>query len=214
MVLTNGHCLELGFPSPGEVIVSRASRRRFELLSPDGRTAGQVRAERILYATMTGTDMTLYRLRETFTQIESSMGVRPLTLANVRPEISIPVEVISGYWLTGFRCAVEALVHELREESYTMNQSIRYTRPGCEVYGGTSGAPILSPITREVVGVNNTGNESGGRCTMNNPCEIDEAGNVTYQKGYSYGQQTYWLYSCLNAVRELDLSQPGCLLPH
>jgi hypothetical protein len=48
---------------------------------------------------------------------------------------------------------------------------------------------------------------------MNNPCEIDEKGNVTATRGFSYGQQTYWVYSCLNQYNELDLSVAGCLLP-
>lgn len=214
MVLTNGHCLEFGFPEPGEVVSGRASRRSFDLLDSSGSTAGTVRADMVLYSTMTGTDMTLYRLRETYAEIQSRYGVRPLILSSQHPSLQTPIEVISGYWITGFRCAMEAFVYQLREENYTMADSIRYTRPGCVVYGGTSGSPVIDQNTRAVVGVNNTGNESGERCTMNNPCEIDQAGNVTYQRDFSYGQQTYWVYSCLTDLREIDLSLKGCLLPH
>ena len=61
--------------------------------------------------------------------------------------------------------------------------------------------------------VNNTGNESGEECTRDNPCEVDEEGTTTYVKGYSYAQQTYWLYTCLNEKREIDTSVNGCELP-
>lgn len=64
------------------------------------------------------------------------------------------------------------------------------------------------------MGVNNTGNESGLQCLMNNPCEIDDHGNVSAHEGYSYGQQTYTIYSCLNQYNEIDLNVPGCQLFH
>src|SRR5262249_17948128 len=36
LVLTNGHCLETGFPKPGEVIVGQSSSRSFGLLNSSG----------------------------------------------------------------------------------------------------------------------------------------------------------------------------------
>jgi hypothetical protein len=80
------------------------------------------------------------------------------------------------------------------------------------VIGGTSGSPIIARGTRTVIGINNTGNEDGLRCEENNPCEIDEKGNVFYQRGQNYGQQTYWIYSCLTPNFDIDLNKPGCLL--
>ena len=94
-----------------------------------------------------------------------------------------------------------------------MKDSIRYSPTGCEVYGGTSGSPVIAKGERVVVGVNNTGNESGKECKMNNPCEIDESGNVTVIKGRGYAQQTYWFYSCLSMDFDIDLAKPGCELP-
>lgn len=212
LVLTNGHCLEAGFPNPGHHVYREASRRRFTLMNSSGGTAGRLNANTILFATMTGTDMALYRVNETYADIRTRMNVRPLTLSSRHPSLNTEIEVISGYWSRGFRCSIEAFIFQLMEGGYTMNDSVRYTRPGCEVFGGTSGSPIVDKNTREVIGINNTGNESGRRCTMNNPCEIDETGKVDFVKGYSYGQQTYRIYSCLNGQRELDLGVPGCTL--
>ncbi len=94
-----------------------------------------------------------------------------------------------------------------------MKDSIRYSKKGCEVYGGTSGSPVIAKGERVVVGVNNTGNESGKLCTNNNPCEIDVNGNKKVLKGRGYAQQTYWVYSCLNEEFDIDLSKQGCNLP-
>lgn len=214
MVLTNGHCLDLGgFLKPGEVISNQTIYRKFQLYNAQAQIVGSLTASHILYGTMTGTDMAVYRLTETYAEIKAKYGVNPLVLSSVRADVSSEIEVISGYWKRGYSCSIEYFVNKLLEDAYTFQESIRYSRPGCETIGGTSGSPIISPITRQVVGVNNTGNESGELCTMDNPCEVDAAGTKTAYKGVSYGQQVYWLYSCLTETNELDLKKENCLLP-
>lgn len=218
MVLTNGHCLSnglgMGMPRPGETVYRQPTSRRFTLLNKNADEVGTLNAVQIMYGSMTGTDVAVYQLRETYQQIMNQYRIPALTLSSKRPALNDEIEVISGYWQRGFRCAIETFVFELREDDYVMNDSIRYSRPGCEVYGGTSGSPIVAKNSRTVIGINNTGNESGGRCTMNNPCEVNEKGDMIAVRGYSYGQQTYQIYSCLAANREIDLSVAGCLLRH
>ncbi|GAB2743309.1 S1 family peptidase [Amycolatopsis magusensis] len=212
LVLTNGHCLEEGFPDAGEVLVDQPSTRTFSLLSADGSGAvGQLRANRLEYATMTGTDAALYRLDVSYTQIEQSYGISALELAE-RPSAGTPISVVSGYWQKIYRCSVDGFVHELREGDWTWRDSIRYT-PECQTIGGTSGSPIVDAGSGKVVGVNNTGNESGGECTMNNPCEVDEQGNVTVRQGINYGQQTHHIPACVGEGSRVDLNRPGCELP-
>ena len=94
-----------------------------------------------------------------------------------------------------------------------MKESLRYSPKGCEVIGGTSGSPILAKGQRVVVGINNTGNESGQSCTQNNPCEVSPQGEKKILAGRGYGQQTYWFYGCLDSQFQLDLNQESCLLP-
>jgi hypothetical protein len=201
-------------PDPGEVIVHRQSSRRFRVLGPNAENLGRVNASEVIYSTMTGTDMTLYLLNETYAQILSDYNVRPFTLSSAHPTIGTPIEVVSGYWERGYTCKIEFFAHELDEGGYAMFDSVRYSRPGCEVIGGTSGSPVIAQGTRNVIAINNTGNEDGERCTMNNPCEIDESGKVTYVQGYTYAQQTYLIYSCLNDQNQLDLNKTGCKLAH
>ena len=215
LVLTNGHCNENGFSEPGESMVDYPSSRTMRLLSPDGQsTLARLQAERIVYATMTKTDMLLYRLNETYDSIERRTGTRALTLRSQHPKAERKMAVVSGYWKKIYRCSVDRFIPTLREDHWTWEDSIKYLQPGCETIGGTSGSPILDVETHEVIGVNNTGNEDGEKCTMNNPCEVDSQGNVTFEKGTSYGQETYWVYGCMDANGTLDLTRPGCQLPH
>jgi hypothetical protein len=214
MVLTNGHCLEFGMPAPGQIIYGKPSHRAFRLLDANARSVAQLTATEVIYSTMTKTDMTIYKLRETLGEIKTKYHIQPLMLSSQHPSVAEPIEVISGYWTRGYKCSIETFVNKLQEDQWTSEDSIRYSRPGCETIGGTSGSPVLRAGTRVIIGVNNTGNEDGKKCTMNNPCEIDKNGNITYQKGVSYAQQTYWVYSCLNQSNEIDLQVPGCLLPH
>lgn len=214
MVLTNGHCVEGGFMKPGQFIVNKASTRGFTLLTKAAKSAGKVKATQILYGTMTLTDMALYQVDKTYEEIKSEFSVAPLTLASERAASEAPIEVLSGYWKRGYSCAVNGTVHKLKEGGWTWEQSIRYSQPGCETIPGTSGSPVVAAGTKTVVGVNNTGNESGAECTLNNPCEEDKDGKITFEKGLSYGQQISWIYDCLGADNKIDLTLQNCKLPH
>ncbi|NEA36608.1 serine protease [Streptomyces sp. SID13031] len=214
MILTNGHCYEGGMPGPGVVITNRSSTRSFTLLKPTSANAGTVRANRVIYSTMTKTDVTLYRLTETYAAIKTRLNVTPLTLAKTAPANGAGMAVVSGYWKRIYTCSVQSTIPELREGGWVFKSSIKYRQPGCEIIGGTSGSPIVSTSTGEVIGVNNTSNEDGASCTLNNPCEVDANGNITVQQGAAYGQQTWWFYTCLSATRTLDLNKAGCLLAH
>ncbi|MFJ1766479.1 serine protease [Amycolatopsis sp. NPDC088138] len=210
LVMSNGHCLESGFPGPGQVITNQASSRTFTLLTASGSNKATLRAKKIIYGTMTDTDVSLYQLTTTYAQIKSSYGISPLELSNAHPVAGSAIDVVSGYWKRVYSCNVDGFVYRLKEGSWTWKDSIRYTS-ACQTIGGTSGSPIISG--GKVVGVNNTGNEDGQRCTENNPCEVDQAGNVTVHHLTNYGQETYGIPACLTAASEIALTQAGCTLP-
>ncbi|MCB0414059.1 MAG: trypsin-like peptidase domain-containing protein [Bdellovibrionales bacterium] len=208
-VLTNGHCIG-NMPGPGEVIVNASSRRSMRV-SDRSLSFHGIRANELVYATMTGTDVALYRINETYEDLKQ-MGVEAFILNPGHPNQDTGIDVVSGYWERGYRCNIKYFVFNLLEGGWTFEDSIRYTDVGCHVIGGTSGSPVIETNTRVVVGINNTGNESGRRCAINNPCEVDEDGQVVVEKGASYGQQTYQIYSCLTPGFEIDLAQEGCSL--
>ncbi|MER0245139.1 serine protease [Streptomyces sp. HSW2009] len=212
LVMTNGHCLEGGYLGPGEVVIDRASSRSFNLLNAQAGTAGTVRATKVAYATMTDTDVALYEVNASYADIKRRFGVQPLALSAQHPKAGAAISVVSGYWKQQYTCSVDGFVHELREGRWTWKDSVRYT-PECQTIGGTSGSPVVDTTTGAVIAVNNTGNESGERCTENNPCEVDENGQVTVRPGINYGQQSYQITRCVAAGNKVDLSLPGCTLP-
>lgn len=212
LVLTNGHCLESGFPEPGEVIVNQASSRTFGLLNSAGTRVATLRANRIAYSTMTDTDATIYRLTTTYAAIRSSYGISPLTVQATHPTAGTAITVASGYWKRLYSCSIDGFVHTMREGDWTWKDSVRYTS-ACDTIGGTSGSPVVDQATGNVVAVNNTGNEDGESCTVNNPCEVDASGNVTVRQGINYAQETYRFPACFTTGNVLDLSASGCVLP-
>jgi hypothetical protein len=213
IVMTNGHCIESGMPSPGQVIVDQPSSRTFKLLSPAGdSTLGTLQATKVAYATMTDTDVTLYQLDTSYAAIQSQFGIRALDLSADHPTDGADIRVVSGYWKKIYSCNVDGFVYELHEAGWVWKDSLRYTST-CNVIGGTSGSPIIDVASGKVVGINNTGNENGQQCTLNNPCEVAPDGTVTVRQGTNYGEQTYLITPCVGAGNTIDLSQPDCALP-
>ncbi|MHA5049173.1 S1 family peptidase [Streptomyces sp. SD15] len=212
LVLSNGHCLETGFPEPGEVIVDQASTRTFGLLNSAGTRVATLRASKVAYATMTDTDVTIYQLTSTYAQIQSAYGISALTLQDTHPVAGTAIKVVSGYWKRIYTCAIDGFVYRIKEGDWTWKDSVRYTS-ACNTIGGTSGSPVIDNATGKVVAVNNTGNEDGATCTVNNPCEVDASGNVTVRQGINYAQETYQIVPCFGLDNKLDLSRTGCTLP-
>ncbi|MDK1476977.1 serine protease [Streptomyces sp. 549] len=209
LVLTNGHCLEAGMPEPGVVVVDEPSNRTFTLLDAVGGNLATLRATRIAYATMTGTDVALYELTRTYEDIDDRWGIEPLEVDSARSTEGTPINVVSGYWKRVYTCELDGFVHELHEGGWVMKDSLRYTA-ACDTIGGTSGSPVVDTATGKVVGVNNTGNNGGRPCILNNPCEVDENGGVTARPGINYGQQTHELTRCTTVGNKIDLDLPGC----
>ncbi|MGW5115195.1 S1 family peptidase [Streptomyces noursei] len=212
LVMTNGHCLESGMPDPGQVIVDQPSSRSFTVLDKSAGDLGTLQATKIVYATMTDTDVTLYQTGSTYAQIEQKYGIKPLELSTDHPAKGAGITVVSGYWKKTYTCSVDGFVPTLKEGGWSWKDSVRYT-PECKTIGGTSGSPVVDNATGKVTAINNTGNENGERCTENNPCEVDENGNVTVHKGINYAEETYFIPKCFGAGNTLDLNASGCTLP-
>ncbi|MFI5890994.1 serine protease [Actinoplanes sp. NPDC051513] len=211
MMLTNGHCYEGGFLGAGQVLQNRTSSRSGTLLNASGRSLATVRADRVLYATMTGTDVTLYRLTSTYATLSSRYGATALTISASHPAAGASIAIPSSYWKQIWTCKIDGFVGTLREDEWTWRDSIRYD-VNCDTIHGTSGSPIVDASSGQIVGINNTGNDDGEMCTLNNPCEVDANGTTHAYQGQSYGEQTYWFTTCLTSSRTIDLSVSGCLL--
>lgn len=210
LVLTNGHCYD--FMGAHEVVVNKPSGRSVTLLSANGSTAGTVSTVRLLYATMSRTDVALYQLSKSYRDLQSTYGVPAFTLASTKPAPeNQAIQVLSGYWKIAYNCNLNGFAYRLHEDVWTWRTSLRYSDGGCQVIGGTSGSPVLDS-SRTQIGINNTINENGRRCTINNPCEEDRNGNISVHLHRGYGQETWIFYTCLSN-NLITLSKPGCRLP-
>ncbi|MCL6734221.1 trypsin-like serine peptidase [Streptomyces neyagawaensis] len=210
LVLSNGHCSSL--LDPGVVITNRPANRPFNLLDASGTQVATLKAAKLAYGTMTDTDVALYELTTTYAAIKSSYGVSALTLRDTPPTAGAAITVASGAWKKLLDCTIDGFPHRLKEGKWTWKDSVRYS-PACQTVGGTSGSPVIDRSTGEVVAVHNTGNENGASCTLNNPCEVDQSGNITVHKGINYAAQTYRIPACFTTGNQLDLSAAGCTLP-
>ncbi len=210
MMLTNGHCLPT-MPPAGQVIQNAGASRSGTLLDGAGNSLGSVQADKVLYATMTGTDVALYQLTDTYGSISSKYGVTALTINDSHPADGASMYIPSSYWKQVWNCSVNGFVPTLREDEWTWHDSLRYSS-GCNTTHGTSGSPIVDSASGRIVGINNTGNDDGAMCTLNNPCEVAADGTTKAYKGQSYGEETYWFTTCLNSSRVIDLNVSGCLL--
>jgi Trypsin-like peptidase domain len=211
LMLTNGHCYEGGMPGAGVVLQNRNSNRSGTLLGSSGNRLGTVKADRLLYATMTNTDVALYRLSKTFSYIQTNFGAAALTISDTHPVDGSSMFIPSSYWKQIWNCSINGFVSTLREYVWTWHDSIRYST-GCTLIPGTSGSPIVDLNSGRVVGINNTGNENGEMCTLDNPCEVDPDGTTHAYQGQSYGQEVYWFTTCLDANNTIVLTISGCLL--
>ena len=214
LVLTNGHCLWYGFPDPNSFVLDDAAYVDVRIYTGIGYKTINSLVTKAVYSTMTGTDITIYELFESYKNLEER-GVRPFTLSRTAPSEGTKIGIVSGYWKTKYACRIEKVVSNLLEGDYEWNDSLRYSRPGCEVIHGTSALPVIEKGTRNVIAINNTGNDNGEVCTNNNPCESNpEKTQHTWPRGYSDAQQTALIYSCVNSERKFDLNIPGCKLFH
>lgn len=213
IVMTNGHCIQKpgGFLQPGEVMVNYPISRAMKIYDKNFKLF-PIQATKILYATMTNTDVAFYELDQTYADIFHETRIRPFLLDTVHPVQGASIDIISGYWDKGYSCEIDGFVFKMKEDAWTFTDSIRYTST-CDTISGTSGSPIIARGERKVIAINNTSNESGKRCEMNNPCEINEQGDISVRRGVRYGQQTFQVYSCLNVAFQFDLKRPGCALP-
>jgi Trypsin-like peptidase domain len=211
MMLTNGHCRKTY--TADEVEVNIPLVRTVTLLNPDGTDLANVSTTKLIYGTMSKTDVALYQLDLTFADLKSTYDVTPLTIQSKRATPHERVVVISGFWRKAYRCHLNGFVYRIREDIYTWSNSLRYREGGCNVIHGTSGSPVLKAGTRIVVGIHNTTNDNGQKCTLNNPCEVDRQGNITVRQGRHYGEETWWFTTCLSDDgRKLDIDRAGCLL--
>jgi len=223
LILTSGHCVRRGsasimgrYMAPGEVLQHLEENRTFTL--DTGNAAAPracVSADQLVYATLTDLDVAIYRLTETYEEIERRTGADAFVIAtNAQIPIGMKVRLPSALHQRNYACSTDKTIPKLRELVWTWGPVLRLTKE-CDAPPGASGSPVIREDTNEVIGVFGTVYDADRNpCDLMNPCEIDEKGTVSVaEKGQPYAHFVHQLYACLDARGNIDLKTAGCPLP-
>jgi len=165
-VLSAGHCSEQGkadvivgknplaMPDYGEVLYRVSSPRAFTLETGNAdepRTCVQV--EEIVYGTMTGADIMLLQVSETYEQIAQRTGVRPFLVSQEKAfSQGLALRMPSARWQNDRACEVEATVETLKEARWLWGPVLRIRiLDTCGTPHGASGAPAIRKDTSRLL---------------------------------------------------------------
>lgn len=208
-LLTNGHCIHL--PKRDYHLGSNEVIRDQELERFPGdivlRNGKRATTHRITYATITGTDLAILELNES----ADALKVLPAKLSGKGPKKGDRILIFPAPGFgERYAAKVTRIVPKLRESRWDWNNSIAFDYPA-ELPAGTSGSPIVSDKSWEIVGIFNTANEGGEPCRIGNPCEFGKGGVKTY-KHQNYGQQIVQITTCVDSNGRINLNRAGCRL--
>jgi hypothetical protein len=184
-VMTNGHCVANLFGmilKPDQVIQNKKAKRKITLFTNSGKKFS-TKSTALLYATMTGTDIAIYELSQTYKEL-SDKNIYPLEVSLESARAGDLVSVVSKRKKQKFECFIEAIT-DTKEGGYQFKNALRLSSE-CKQGNGTSGSPIMSDGL--VVGIANSFNKNGKRCSDHNPCEINDNTISVHHKA-RYGQQ-------------------------
>ena len=229
LVLSAGHCgargkanvvvgtKPLAMPDRDEVFYRADVRRPLTLETGNSDEPRMcLEADQIVYGTMTGADILLLQVSETYEQIEKRTGVKPFLVSkdtSFVPETQLRLP--SALWQAISGCQLDTTIEKLKEERWHWGPVMRMQIGGsCWIRHGASGAPAIRRDTGEVIGVLGTsGDASAAPCELNNPCELASDDSVkAVPKGQGYIHFVHAFYTCLDKDRNVDLEVPGCLL--
>lgn len=222
LLITNGHCIRLKdlrgsgtlYPAPGERIHDLEVpevREKTHLTLHSGRGSWNLAPEKLLFATMTGTDIAIYELGETYQELDFRYGLKPFALDREPLKRGNPVVIHAGNYNRTELCQMDGWAN-LREGPYHTNQAVRFS-PECSIYNGFSGSPVMKPGSRIISALANTHYDEeaeGLLCDIGKTCEVDDQGQVLAPKnGQSYGVSVHRLYDCFDGKR-LNFRTPRC----
>lgn len=223
-VLSNGHCISTA--SANEVIRDRAlaagSRVTFRYFRDTVSQQLPVRAVRVLHSTMKGFDLAVVELESTLAQLTAA-GIEPLELSQDEPAVDEPV------WSVGV-----PVVNIPQDEQFVRRSDCTlgppadliefiwhfrasYSNDCSDIYGGSSGSPVVSRRSGRVVAVMNTTTVGAAidtgdfRCFNGQPCEV-VPGGFRYRRDTSYAVPVTGLTRCFGTTGVFDLAREGCPL--
>lgn len=223
IVATNGHCLRLNrtmdressYLNPGETLTNIETQAFLErtlirIHAPSGTV--EVAAKRLIFATMTGTDISLFELNDSYDDLKEKYEIKPLIVSPKELAPKEAVQIQTGYYNRNFNCAFVRKVN-LREGPFHTNGALELTLE-CDIYPGVSGSPIVLRKSKMITGLANTHTSGEGEvCGFNNPCIILGSQVIEPNAGTSFGVSLVGLNSCYNSqIQQFDFARKSCRL--
>lgn len=151
--------------------------------------------DRVLYATMKGGDLAVFRLKATYGEL-ANRGILPVTLQkDYEPSVNQPIELahipangIAGNkrYLRYSACSITGKTPLVYEGIWAWSPVVSVDCAG--VSGGTSGSPVILKDKPQIIGVlNTTVDQNYTGCGVNRPCELVK------DKGFSREGDSYYI---------------------
>lgn len=183
-IVTNGHCV--GRIPNGVEWKDKYKEKEFIFQSPVTKEQVVLHSEKILYATMTGTDIAVMNLVEKWDELKK-LGLVGLRIYPDHAKSEMEIVRVERYPVfSQYNCFIEKVIPKLTEAQWSWTNAFRHN---CDNWGGASGSAIIDKSSGLLIGIHNTANEEGKLCSENNPCEIDDDGKVEAYIGKGYGQR-------------------------
>ena len=220
LVLTAGHCIGVGsfrgrYPADGEVFFNHRVDDSVIVRATRGERGERFSYRRILFASMTGTDLAVIELESSFQQLIDK-GYVVYSLAPERPRPGLTLEFTSYNRNGQSLCTVERIVPIVREGPWTWNDSIRMKAgPECQYQHGESGTAGIERGSKRIYALAQTGYEGGSPCSFNNPCEVDPdtGATTTALVNQGYAMATWALFGCYDrAATKFNFDLSTCTL--
>lgn len=226
-VLTNGHCnffAHYGFDFLGPTEFREHQTTSFHVTFnhyPDVPTAQRkiFPLNELTFVTESGTDMALYRLRESLTELRAQ-GIRPLRLSS-RPSVNGARVALIGaplYYVLAEQkslhisyCTLLGTV-ALKNGTYSAPESVAHQ---CSSLPGLSGGPLVDLQTREVVLLNSHGSDDASAweapCSYESrPCEVRPGRAPVVNPAMNYGQRVDRIAGCFDAWGAFNRTLKNC----
>ena len=219
--LTSARCV--ASPGPEDVLVDQPGTGSitFNYFVDARHQVVTVPVSKIAYATMKGRDLAVLELsvlyRELVRQLIRPWPV-PFTQRMVKDDQLVVVSASRAEdpkedFLRLSTCKWEGMVPSVLEGAWRVFD-MQYNE--CRISAaGSAGAPVLSVIDRNAVGmIVTTTMEAGGlpKCALGHPCEPDDGGGSRSRGKTNYATSLAGIGTCFDDRRRFNLNNPGCPL--
>jgi hypothetical protein len=227
LVLTNGHCLDVGdyewqgarHLRPNQFLFNYGidkANHSMSVFRSRGKGGNNYAMKRIVFGTITVTDLAIIELDVTYSSLKGS-GYRVYQLARHMPKMGMTLEFRSYNQNFDGICRVHGIVPSVVEGPYAWTNVVKMElNEKCRIYPGVSGTPGILKNTNEIYAVGNTEYTSEGKeCDIMNPCERDVASGKLRPglPTQTYAMPTAPLYDCYNTnISYFDFDMMGCKL--